>query len=64
MRGVRHALRNFTAQAVMEHLRSQVEDAEGPPELTEDELRLVRFIRDDSFDWDAVASHERPPSPD
>ena len=47
----------------MEHLRSQVEDAEGPPELTENELRLVRFIRDDSFDWDAVASHERPPSP-
>jgi hypothetical protein len=62
MRGVRHALRNFTAQAVMEHLRSQVEDAEGPAELTENELRLVRFIRDDSFDWDAVASHERPPS--
>ncbi len=63
MRGVRHALRNFTAQAVMEHLRSQVEDAEGPPELTENELKLVRFIRDDSVDWDAVASHERPPSP-
>lgn len=44
-------MRNFTATAVKEHLRSQVEDRDGPPELTQNEVELVRFICDGSFDW-------------
>ena len=52
MKGVRHFLRNFTATAVREHLRSQIE-AGGTPDLTTKELELVRFIRQGSFDWDA-----------
>jgi len=53
MKGIRHFLRNFTASAVKEHLRSQVEDTNGSPDLTTHELELVRFIRRGSFDWDA-----------
>ena len=34
MKGIRHALRNFTASAVKEHLRSQLEDTGGRPQLT------------------------------
>jgi hypothetical protein len=45
-------LRQFTATAVKEHLRSQVEDSNGRPELTEKELELVRFVRGGSFDWE------------
>jgi hypothetical protein len=52
MKGIRHLLRNFTASAVKEHLRSQVEDTGGSPDLTTNELELVRFIRQGSFDWD------------
>ena len=51
-RGVRYLLRQFTAAAVREHLRSQIEDSGGSPELTENEIELVRFVRDGSFDWD------------
>jgi hypothetical protein len=51
--GVRHLLREFTATAVKEHLRSQVEDHADAPELTEKELELVRFVRAGTFDWDA-----------
>ena len=61
MKGVRHFMRNFTARAVKEHLRSQVEDTGGSPALTENELELVRFIRQGSYDWDVVLS-ERPRS--
>jgi hypothetical protein len=53
MTGVRSFLRNFTASAVREHLRSQVEDSEESPELTTNEVELVRFIRHGKFDWDA-----------
>ena len=53
MKGIRHFLRNFTASAVKEHLRSQVEDTDRSPDLTPNELELVRFIRQGSFDWDA-----------
>jgi len=53
MKGVRHAMREFTATAVKEHLRSQVEDADGAPQLTKKEIELVRFVRGGSFDWDA-----------
>jgi hypothetical protein len=44
-------LRQFTATAVKEHLRSQIEDADAP-ELTEKEIELVRFVREGSFDWE------------
>ena len=54
MKGFRHFLRDFTARAVKEHLRSQIEDAAGSPRFTENELELVRFIREGSFDWGAV----------
>jgi hypothetical protein len=51
MNGVRHFLRNFTARAVREHLRSQAEDRVEAPSLTSNELELVRYIVEGSFDW-------------
>ena len=58
MAGLRSFLRNFTASAVREHLRSQVEDRGEAPDLTPNEVELVRFIRQGSFDWDAfLAEH-------
>lgn len=48
MKGVRYAVRNFTAQAVKEHLRSQIEDARSGAELTPNEVELVRFAADRS----------------
>jgi len=62
MKGVRHALRDFTATAVKEHLRSQIVDAEGPPQLTKNEIELVRFIYEGSFDWQGLLA-ERPSDP-
>ena len=50
MKGIRHFLRDFTASAVTEHLRSQIEDAESP-KLTKNEIKLVRLISEGSFDW-------------
>jgi hypothetical protein len=44
MRGVRHFLRDFTASAVREHLRSAIEATGGSPELTKNEIELGRFI--------------------
>jgi hypothetical protein len=44
-------MRDFTATAVREHLRSQIEDSDGPPELTDKEIELVRFICAGEFDW-------------
>jgi hypothetical protein len=38
--------------AVKEHIRSQVEGS-AKPELTKNEIELVRFVRDGRFDWDA-----------
>ncbi len=61
MNGVRHFLRNFTATAVKEHLRSQLEDTGGSPELTDKEVELVRFVRDRQIDLSA-ATGERPDS--
>jgi hypothetical protein len=58
MKGVRYFMRNFTATAVKEHLRSQVEDAAGPPQLTPKEVELVRFIRQGSFDWVAFLARQ------
>ncbi len=56
MKGVRHFMRNFTAKAVKEHLRSQLEDTVGSPVLTANELDLVRFVRQGSYDWDVILS--------
>jgi hypothetical protein len=53
MKGVRHFLRNFTATAVREHLRSEIEGTAGSPDLTKNEIELVRFICEGSFDWSA-----------
>jgi hypothetical protein len=50
MKGVRHFMREFTATAVREHLRSQVEDRDGPPQLTKKEVELVRYVQ--GVDWD------------
>jgi hypothetical protein len=51
-------LRQFTATAVKEHIRSQIEDSSGSPELTTSEIELVRFVRGDRFDWDRyLADH-------
>ena len=56
MRGIRYFLRNFTATAVKEHLRSQLEDTGGKPELTAKEIELVRFMRDRFPDLDGILS--------
>ena len=52
MVGVRRFLRNFTASAVKEHLRLEIENSRAP-DLTRNEIELVRFIREGSFDWSA-----------
>jgi hypothetical protein len=56
MKGTRYFLRNFTATSVKEHLRSQLEDTGGSPELTPKEIELVRFIRDGLFEWKRFAT--------
>jgi hypothetical protein len=53
MKGIRHLLRDFTATAVKEHLRSAIEVTGGSPDLTRNEIELVRFVCRGSFDWDA-----------
>jgi hypothetical protein len=62
MKGIRHFLRDFTATAVREHLRSQIETTGTSPELTKNELELVLFIYERSADWGAFLS-ERPAPP-
>ena len=59
MRGIRYALRNFTARAVTEHLRSEVEDAGAEAELTPNEVELVRFVSDRSEQLQALADRPR-----
>ena len=51
MKGIRHLMREFTAMSVKEHLRSQVEDTNGSPELTKREVELVRFVLDRPSRW-------------
>jgi hypothetical protein len=43
MKGIRYALRNFTALSVKEHLRSQIDQSDSAAELTPNEVELVRF---------------------
>ena len=57
MRGIRHSLWNFSATAVEEHLRSEIEATGGSPDLTKTEL--MRFIHDGSFDWRAFLAKRR-----
>jgi hypothetical protein len=61
MRGLRYGLRQFTATAVKEHLRAQIEDVGGSPQLTKNEVELLRFVRDSGFDWDRYLA-EHPPT--
>ena len=56
MHGIRHALRNFTATAVKEHLRSQLEDTGGAPNLTDKEVELVRYVRGESAKFDVIVA--------
>lgn len=56
MNGIRHFLREYTATAVKEHLRSQLEDTGGSPELTKKEVELVRFVLDRPTDWAVVGA--------
>jgi len=48
MKGVRYVFRNFTALAVKEHLRSQIEGTGSAGNLTPREVELVRFATDRS----------------
>ena len=48
MREIRYFFRNFTALAVKEHLRSQIEREGTGAELTPNEVELVRFAADRS----------------
>ena len=58
MKGIRHQLRDFTASAVKEHLRSAVDGADGAPALTANEIELVRFVCTGTFDWSTfLAEH-------
>jgi hypothetical protein len=59
---IRRFLRDFTATAVMEHLRSEIEATGGSPELTRKEIELVRFVREGRFDWGVVLAR-RPGTP-
>jgi hypothetical protein len=61
IRGVRSFLRSFTASAVKEHIRSEIEATGGAPRLTEKELELVHFIRKGPFDWDALLEQSSGP---
>ncbi len=63
MRGIRYFLRNFTARAVEEHLRSQLEGAERGAELTPNEIELVRFAAERSDQLKELADRSpRAPS--
>jgi hypothetical protein len=55
VRGLRHILRNFTAQAVKEHLRSQVDRRAGAGPLTPTEVHLVRFAAERSAELGKLA---------
>jgi hypothetical protein len=48
LKGLRYFFRNFTALAVKEHLRSQIERTESDAKLTPNEVELVRFAADRS----------------
>jgi hypothetical protein len=55
MKGIRYFFRNFTALAVKEHLRSQIEREGNGAELTPNEVELVRFAADRSGQLNELA---------
>ena len=55
MKGIRYFFRNFTALAVKEHLRSQIEREGKGVELTPNEVELVRFAADRSGELKELA---------
>jgi hypothetical protein len=56
MKGLRYLIRNFTAQAVQEHLRSQIEHSANEGELTPKEVELVRFAAERSDQLEELAA--------
>jgi hypothetical protein len=60
VKGIRYALRNFTALSVKEHLLSQIERAGSGAELTPNEVELVRFAAERSDQVKELA--DRSPS--
>lgn len=62
MKGARYQLRNFTALAVKEHLRSQIERTEAGAELTPNEAALVRFAAAHSRQLGELADKSSPTS--
>ena len=59
MKGLRYALRNFTAVSVKEHLRSQLEREDAGAELTPNEVELVRFTAERSEQLAELAEQAR-----
>jgi hypothetical protein len=61
MKALRYLLRNYTALAVNEHLRSPLEQKASEAELTPNEVELVRFTaeRSDQLQELAVSSPSR-----
>jgi hypothetical protein len=59
VKGIRHFFRNFTALAVKEHLRSQIEDAGSRAELTPKEVELVQFATERSEALSELANKSR-----
>ena len=55
MKGIRHFFRNFTALAVKEHLRSQLERTDSGAALTPNEAELVRFTAERSAQLTGLA---------
>jgi hypothetical protein len=55
LKGVRYFFRNFTALAVREHLRSQLERTDSGAELTPNEVELVRFTAERSAQLTGLA---------
>jgi catechol 2,3-dioxygenase-like lactoylglutathione lyase family enzyme len=58
VKGARHVVRDFTARAVREHLRNQIQTPGRAPQLTANEAELVRFVLAGSADWSAVLPDE------
>ncbi len=59
MKGLRYALRNFTALSFREHLLSQLERNEAGAELTPNEVDLVRFTAERSEQLTELADRSR-----
>jgi hypothetical protein len=59
VKGLRYALRNFTALSVREHLLSQLERNDAGAELTPNEVELVRFAAERSEQLTELADRSR-----